>query len=338
MMRSSNPPKSLSIAILGATGYVGRTMVTLLAENPHFEITALIGSAASVGRQFGDVWQEKEDRLCSHYGAIWQKKQIPAAVADHLVDGLDIPSLENVDLVFSSVPEIAISDEQKIIDAGIRVISNNPIGRLVHPLIIPELFTEKPKNLMLKLPNCVSTGLALALAPLKSLGIAELQATTFQSLSGRGDRLYPKEWAVGNIFPIGSDVEETQDYIADELKLLLDLSFLPQVRSYRVYVQEGHLVDVTVGFDKPISLQEIESIWENWNPLHAEKRPLILSKEAGHPQSKDTRADDGMAVYIGNTQQRGAQTIAFTLGVHNIIRGAAGNAILTAEWLLNLTA
>ncbi len=331
--------KKHTIAILGATGYVGRTMAALLVEHPQFEVTALIGSEASIGRPYADVWHEKETRLRHYYGTIWQEKPIPEALANRMVDSLDIDRLATVDFVFSSVPEIAIADEQKLIDAGIRVISNNPVGRLVHPLIIPELGHEKPKNRMIKLPNCVSTGLSLALAPIRGLGISDLQATTFQSLSGRGDRLYPKEWAVGNIFPIGSDVEETQDYIADELKLLLDLSFLPQVRSYRVYVQEGHLVDVTVGFDKPISLQEIESIWEKLNPLHAEKRPLILFKRSRlQSQSKDTSADDGMAVYIGNTQQRDAQTIAFTLGVHNIIRGAAGNAILTAEWLLNLTA
>jgi aspartate-semialdehyde dehydrogenase len=239
-----------------------------------------------------------------------------------------------VDLVFSSVPESAASDEQKILDAGILLISNNPYGRLSNPLIVPELQNTKPTGNLIKMPNCVSIGVSLALAPLLSFEIKALQATTFQSLSGQGDRLYPKEWAIGNVFPIGSDVENTQTYIGDELKTLLNVSFSPQIRSYRAYVQEGHLVDVTVSFQRAVTIQEIEHVWQSWNPLNRQSKPLTVVKKPGHPQSQDSLTGDGMAVYVGNSQQQDAYTLSFTVGVHNIIRGAAGNSVLTAEWLV----
>jgi len=331
---NSHRNKKQSVAILGATGYVGRTLAQLLSANPLFEVIALIGSPASVGRRFGDVWAEKEGKLAAHYGAIWTEKQVPDVLANTHVLGLDPEALRGVDFVFSSVPETAAEDEQKVLDAGIRLISNNPYGRLTNPLIIPELQTEKPSGCLIKMPNCVSIGTALALAPLRVHRIKTVHATTFQSLSGQGDRVYPQDWAVGNVFPIGTDVEKTQSYIAQELQVLLDLSFVPQIRSYRVYVQEGHLVDVTVGFDMPISVSECISLWSTWNPLKATSGPLIVTREPGTPRSQDSLLGDGMPVRIGNILQVDAQTLSFTLAIHNIIRGAAGNTILTAEWLL----
>lgn len=332
---NSHSNKKHAVAILGATGYVGRTLASLLAVHPLFETVALIGSPASAGRRFGDVWTEKEAKLATHYGAIWTRKQVPDALADTTVLSLDPEALRDVDFVFSSVPETAAQDEQKILNAGIRLISNNPYGRLTNPLIIPELQTEKPSGRLIKMPNCVSIGISLALAPLKAHHVKTLQATTFQSLSGQGDCLYPQDWAVGNVFPIGPDVEKTQSYIADELKTLLGLHFLPQIRSYRVYVQEGHLIDVTLRCEKTIDIHAVISLWKTWNPLNRKDLPLRVSTVPGEPKSQDTLLEDGMPVRIGNIQQIDSHTIAFTLGIHNIMRGAAGNAILTAEWMLD---
>lgn len=329
---SQRPP--YPVAILGATGYVGRTLARLLSAHPMFEIRALIGSPASVNRMFGDVWAEKEAKLAAHYGPIWAAKDIPEAVANQQVFSREHVDFQALAFVFSAVPETAVGEELLISQAGVPIISNNPHGRLTYPLIVPELGPQKPQSAMIKMPNCVSIGLALGLAPLRHYGIAGLQATTFQSLSGQGDRVYPQDWAIGNVFPIGQDVEHTQTYIADEVKALLELPFLPQIRSYRVYVQEGHLIDVTLRCEKEIDLQSIITLWETWNPLNHHMPPLRVSTAPGHPKSQDTCLENGMPVRIGNIQQIDRHTLAFTLGIHNIIRGAAGNAILTAEWLL----
>ena len=323
------------VAILGATGYVGRALARILSENSMFTIRALIGSPASANRPFGDVWAEKEAKLAAHYGTIWKEKKIPNTLADmHVVSHAQV-DFQSLSFVFSAVPETAIGHETLIAQTGVPLISNNPHGRLTYPLIVPELQPQKPQSLMIKMPNCVSIGLALGLAPLRSYGITALQATTFQSLSGQGDRLYPQDWAVGNVFPIGPNVEKTQSYIADELKTLLGLHFLPQIRSYRVYVQEGHLIDVTLRCENTIDIHAVISLWKTWNPLNREDLPLRVSTVPGEPKSQDTLLEGGMPVRIGNIQQIDSHTMAFTLGIHNIMRGAAGNAILTAEWMLD---
>ncbi len=331
---SSSTPSKYPVAILGATGYVGRTLARLLSEHPFFELVALIGSPASVNREFGSVWAEKETKLVDHYGPIWQKKEIPETLAKQIVLSRTDVDFRTIGMVFSVVPDTAIGEESEITSSGTMLISNNPHGRLTYPLIVPELHPPKPTTPMIKMPNCVSIGLALGLAPLQTYGMKGLQATTFQSLSGQGDRCYPQNWALGNVFPIGTDVENTQAYIADELRVLLNLPFLPQIRSYRVYVQEGHLIDVTLCCEKALDRDTAIHLWKTWNPLNQVKGPLRVSSAPGEPKSQDTAEEGGMPVRIGNIQQIDPHTIAFTLGIHNILRGAAGNAILTAEWLL----
>lgn len=333
----SHPHKKTPVAILGATGYVGRVLAIQLANHPHFELIYLIGSPASVGRSFGEVWQEKEARLRHHYGPIWHSKTLPKGLEAWPVIGSDACDMNQIKNVFSAVPETASVDETRFVEAGVRVISHNPKDRLRYPLVIPEIAKTKPTELMIKMPNCVSIGATLALAPLTHLEIQEVSITTFQSLSGQGDRLYPQPWAIGNVFPIGSDVEATQHCITEEVEHLLNLSIPPRVRTYRVYVQEGHIADIRAHFTHPIDTRTLREIWTTWNPLQQAKPPLLVHTTPGTPKSQDSLQGDGMAVHIGNIQQHTPTEVSFTMGIHNIVRGAAGHAILTALWLNSVT-
>lgn len=319
----------LPVAILGATGYVGRALATLLSTHTGFTLRALIGSSASAGRLFGDVWQEKEEKLQTHYGPIWHPKPLPTHLATQRISALSELDISGLFCVFSSVPDSASASEMRLVAQGVRVISHSPVGRLTHPLIIPELSKTVPTDMLIKMPNCVSIGLSLALAPLRACGITAIDATTFQSLSGQGDRVYPKEWAIGNVFPIG-EIEQTETYIAKEVVRLLGVP-KPKIRCYRVYVQEGHVIDVRVQLDAPISREAVIALWEAFPALPGHAKPLMVLTNPASPRSSSTWGTD-MPVCIGNIAID-QNTLCFTVAIHNIIRGAAGNAILTAEWL-----
>ena len=78
-----------------------------------------------------------------------------------------------------------------------------------------------------------------------------VSVTTFQSLSGRGDSKYPADLVVGNVFPLRSTSEPTEELIGEELATVLQDYLVHgrdsvSVAAYRVSVQRGHLVDVRV--------------------------------------------------------------------------------------------
>ena len=77
-MNSSHSSK-LRVAILGATGLVGRRFVELLLDHPWFQIELLVGDK-SIGEDYGTVWKRKEDALRNHYGEhFWEVRNCPPA-------------------------------------------------------------------------------------------------------------------------------------------------------------------------------------------------------------------------------------------------------------------
>src|SRR5207253_1099888 len=71
--------KKKSVAILGATGMVGRRFAELLIDHPWFEIAMLVGSGTSAGETYESVWEAKETALQEHYGKhIWSTRPFPS--------------------------------------------------------------------------------------------------------------------------------------------------------------------------------------------------------------------------------------------------------------------
>src|SRR4051794_21828669 len=105
--------KKKTVAILGATGMVGRRFAELLVDHPWFEIGLHVGSGASAGETYASVWQSKEAALQDHYGeAIWTKRGFEKRLGDVRVGRFEDIATSGVDLVFSSVPESAGPSER----------------------------------------------------------------------------------------------------------------------------------------------------------------------------------------------------------------------------------
>jgi len=333
----------LKVMVLGATGVVGQRLVSLLAEHPWFEITALAASAKSAGATYGESIAGK-----------WHTPHIPSRIADFRLR--DCVPGEDVRIVFSALDaDVAGPIEEEFAGAGYIVCSNARNHRLrpLVPLLVPEVNPDHSALLkdqkygeggIVTNPNCAVSGIALALAPLhRCFGIKRVAVTTMQSLSGAGYPGVPALDLLANIVPY---IEGEEDKIERETKKILGTqkkasAIRMSAQCARVGTAVGHLVMAAVEFQRPVSLEDAQAAMTEFRPLagaglpSAPAVPLHLSGNPFRPQPVlDANRENGMAVTIGRLRYDSAFGLRFTLLVNNLIRGAAGGAVLNAELLM----
>jgi aspartate-semialdehyde dehydrogenase len=332
------------VAILGATGMVGRRLAALLWEHPQFEPVLLVGSKASESSTFEAVCRAKEDAVRLHYGDFWSPDPLPEGLRELRVGTFESILRSDIEVVFSSVPERAGPFEAELTKSGRTVFSNSPFARFDEgvPVIVPEVNAETlDRQRLVKNPNCVTSGLVIVLMPLaQRYGLEGVSVTTYQSLSGRGDALYDRDKVVNNVFPLHGADERTEHYIRGEVKKVLGAPIPVSVACYRVGVQEGHLVDLRIKTRVPIgSRDEVVELLTSFRPLaerglrSAPDQPIVVLSEVGRPRpAQDAWHADGMAIAVGNVStEDDVHDLRLTYVVNNLIRGAAGGAILNAE-------
>jgi aspartate-semialdehyde dehydrogenase len=333
------------VAIAGSTGMVGRRFAELLSRHPWYEIAMLVGYK-STKTSYGEVWRQKEATIRDHYGGdFWIMRPCPDQLKERRVQPIDdLFDAQDIDLVFSAIPPNVCHLEQRLLDNGYTLFSNSPYGRFEedNPLVVAEVNGEEIRDQkFIKTPNCVSSGLALVLAPLKArYGLKNISVVTFQSLTGKGDAKYPRDLVVGNIYSLHKSDEGTEEYIRREVHKILREEVPVSVSCNRVYVQEGHLVDVKVNTIERIeSESEIAELFRSFNPLRdlalpfCPAPPLVIINEAGRPRPRqDAFHSGGMAVAIGGISVRDEVfDLRLQFLVNNLIRGAAGGAVLNSD-------
>lgn len=344
------------IGILGGTGLVGRQLAARLREEEHglFSVGMVAGSSRTIGRSLADVWKEKESALEEHYGKeLWPAAKCPPHLEDIVVVGAE--KLAECEIVVSAIAPSLGHIEDSLRDAGVAVFSISPHDRenTRNPLVVPEVNyqllgscddgTQLP---LFKSPNCVVCGTSIVLAALdKAFDVSAVNMTTFQALSGRGDAKYtPADLVVGNVYPLAGTVERTDDFQRAELKRLFPRIEKLSVASHRVPVRNGHFIRVGCRLRRlPKSIQEVEDCLTQFQPLRGKglpsspKHPIVLcdSKTVGGPRpAHDSRHHGGMAVCVGQLRlgdQEDFFDLSFSLVVNNLVRGAYGAALLTAE-------
>ncbi|MFH0132181.1 Asd/ArgC dimerization domain-containing protein [Variovorax sp. EL159] len=341
--------QKVSVGILGGTGMVGRRLAQLLIGHPWFELKAVIGQG-SIGEPYRDVWNRKERAVSTHYGSdFWREVPFPAEL-DHchvlsLAEGLEDKGIE---VLFAAVSAEGQAAEQQALDRGRRVFSNSPYGRFddENPLVITEVNGERiAEARFVKNPNCVTSGAVMILDALAPLGLEGVAVTTFQSLSGRGDAKYPVDLVSGNVYPLHGSEERTEEYIAREIHKILDSDVPVSVSCNRVFVQEGHFVDLRIKTSRRPDVAELAALLEGYNPLKnvplpsKPARPLVVCAEAGRPRpNQDCFHERGFSVAVGNLCTTDAMfEVRLQYVVNNLIRGAAGSALLNAEYSYLLT-
>ena len=342
--------KKFKAGVLGATGMVGQRLVSMLADHPWFELTEVAASERSATRRYVDVVRWHLD------------SPIPKGAADLTVKTL-APSLD-CDFVFSALDSsVAGPAEEEFARAGYPVVSNSKNHRMAAdvPLLIPEVNAAhldaiplQQKNrgytsgFIVTNPNCSTAGLVLTLKPLAdAFGLEKIFVVTMQAVSGAG---YPGVASMdiqGNVVPFISGEEEKMETEPQKLlgkwngQRFIDAGLSLSAHCNRVPVIEGHLESVSLSLKKVASLGEVREALRTFEvdaalaalPT-AIRHPVVVLDDETRPQPRrDVNVGHGMAAVVGRVRACPILDVKLTLLSHNLVRGAAGAALLNAELL-----
>ena len=342
--------KKWRAGVLGATGIVGQRLVNLLADHPWFDLTEVAASERSSGKTYADATRWHQDA------------PIPAAARNLIVKSLE-PALD-CDFVFSALDSsVAGPAEEDFARAGYPVVSNSRNHRMDPdvPLLIPEVnaahldaipVQQKMRGydtgFIVTNPNCSTAGLVLVLKPLAdAFGLEKIFVVTLQAISGAG---YPGVASMdiqANVVPFISGEEEKMEIEPQKLlgkwdgARFVDAGLGMSAHCNRVPVLDGHLECVSLNLKKIASLAEVREALRNFEVSaelaslpSAVRNPVVVLDEENRPQPRrDVNAGNGMAAVVGRVRECSLLDIKLTLLSHNLVRGAAGAALLNAELL-----
>ena len=329
------------VAVVGATGNVGREMLSILDERkfPADEVVAL-ASRRSVGIDVSYGDRTLKVKALEHY------------------------DFSDVDIcLMSAGGSVSKEWSPKIGAAGVVVIDNSSAWRMDPdvPLIVPEVnaaaaagFTKK--NIIAN-PNCSTAQLVVALKPLHDAAtIKRVVVSTYQSVSGAGkdgmDELFAQTKAVYtasdlvtkkfpkriafNVIP-HIDVFMEDGYTKEEWKMVAETKKIldPKIKltatCVRVPVFIGHSEAVNIEFEKPISVDEAREV------LRKAPGVLVIDKRepGGYVTPYESAGED--ATYISRIREDATVENGLVLWCvsDNLRKGAALNAVQIAECLIN---
>ncbi len=339
----------LKVGLLGATGLVGQVFVSLLSRHPWFDLVALSASHQKSGRSYGEVVSWIVERC------------LPEDVAELRLLNLDPNEFSGVDIIFSALPsDIASHIEPKFAEEGFTVISNSSNLRLDPdiPLIVPEVNPEhlalikiqrRWRGRIVKNPNCSTAILTMTLKPLMEHGLRRAFVTTLQAVSGAGFAGVPSLAITDNVIP---HIPREEDKLSKEPRKILGTLTNSGVReadisiaatTTRVPTRHGHLESVLVELSEELSEEELAECFSRFKgppqdlslPT-APANPIVVRRKVDRPQPLLDRTEGGgMSVSVGRISRLGwhGRWYRYVALGHNLVRGAAGNAVLIAELL-----
>lgn len=229
------------------------------------------------------------------------------------------------------------------------------------PLVIPEINADHVRLLpaqrrlrgwpgaIVANPNCTTTGLVLALAPLdRAFGIERLFVSTMQAVSGAGWPGVASLDITGNVIPYIPNEEEKVEretakilgrFTGDRVE---PAAVVVSAHTNRVPVIDGHTETVSVAFSRRVSPHEAAEVLRAWR-APAEIRalpstpecPVLVDDRPDRPQPRlDLDRGGGMSVVVGRIRSCPLLDLRFVVLSHNTVRGAAGATIQNAELLV----
>jgi aspartate-semialdehyde dehydrogenase len=329
------------VAVVGATGNVGREMLGILAERtfPADEIVA-IASRRSHGVEVSCGERTLKVRALEHF------------------------DFSDVDICLMSAGS-AVSKEwsPKIAAKGAVVIDNSSCWRLDAdvPLVVPEVNADAVagfrKKGIIANPNCSTAELVVALKPLHDRArIKRVVVSTYQSVSGAGreamdelfaqtravyvtDPIEPKQFPKRIAFNVIPQIDVFMDdgFTREEWKLVAETKKIldPKIKlvatCVRVPVFIGHSEAVSIEFEEPISADEAREALRN-----APGCLVVDKREAGgYVTPYESAGED--ATYISRIREDPTVDSGLVLWIvsDNLRKGAALNAVQIAECLIN---
>jgi aspartate-semialdehyde dehydrogenase len=208
------------------------------------------------------------------------------------------------------------------------------------------------KGFVVPIPNCTTTGLVMALAPLaRAFGLRSVIVTSLQALSGAGR----SPGVIGldvldNVIPfIPKEEEKVQRETSKILGRLEGDGIEPldvpvSAHCTRVNVRDGHMECVSAGLGQEVALEDVEAALSaygrEFTDLGLPSSPPELIQVTGDPYRPqpriDRRVNDGMTTVVGRLREDPVlpNGVKFVLLSHNTKMGAAKGACLVAEYLV----
>jgi len=324
----------MKIAVVGATGLVGREMLKVIGERDLGSFRLLpVASPKSAGKTLS--FRDKEYVVLTHEQAIGEKPEIA---------------------IFSAGGSTSLEWAPRYVAAGATVIDNSSAWRMNEevPLIVPEIngniLTNKDK--IIANPNCSTIGIVAALAPLhRKYQIKRLVISTYQSVTGTGIKAVrqlenERQGVVGemayphpidlNLFPHGGYFLPN-GYTSEEIKLvnetrkILDAPSLKITGTVvRVPVMGGHSASVNVEFETEVDPAQARKLLSQTIGVVVQDDP----EKNVYPMPLYARGKD--EVFVGRIRKDESQpnTLNLFIVTDNLRKGAATNAIQIAQYLL----
>ena len=325
----------MKIAVVGATGLVGREMLTVLEERG-FAKEEIIAAASpkSVGKkiEFGSSTLT----VCSVEDAIKARPQYAIFSAGAAASRQYAPLFAEVDTT---------------------VIDNSSAWRkdTDKPLVVPEINIDavKAEDRIIANPNCSTIQMVLALSALqREYGIRRLVIATYQSITGtgikavrqleaeeRGEKPLEMAYHYGihrNLFPHGGDFQEDgytteeQKLVDETRKIFADPSIQITATVVRVPVVGGHSEAVNVELCKDYDLDEVRRL------IVATPGVILYDNPAENKYPMPILSHHRDEVWVGRLRRDFSQPNSLNMWVvaDNIRKGAATNAVQIMEALI----
>jgi len=334
--------KRVDVAVVGATGLVGETMLEILAQRD-FPVGRIVPLASSRSRG-----REVEFR----------GEKVPVQVLDEFdFEGIDIA-------LFSAGGSISAEFAPRAAAAGAVVIDNTSYFRYDDdiPLVVPEVNAHRVADYtargIIANPNCSTIQMVVALKPIHdAVGIERINVATYQAVSGAGrsalERLKEDTRRVMSggtptqngaqksvAFNVVPHIDEFQEngYTKEEMKLfwetrkiLEDQTLTVNATTVRVPVYFGHSEAVHIETRTKVTVSEARKLLNS-----APGVVLVDGRELGAYPTATTEAANNDAVYVGRIREDFSHPRGLNLWIvsDNVRKGAALNSVQIAEILL----
>jgi aspartate-semialdehyde dehydrogenase len=324
----------MDIAVVGATGLVGREMLKVLEETD-LQVNNLlpVASRKSVGKVV--FFKGKEHKVISVEDAVKLKPDIA---------------------IFSAGGETSKQWSPRFAENGTFVIDNSSAWRMEKdiPLVVPEInahiLTNNDK--IIANPNCSTIQLVMILAPIhRKYGIKRVVVSTYQSVTGSGakaveqlmaerdgrivEKVYPYQIDL-NVLPHAGDFYDN-GYTTEEIKLVKETTKIIgdeiplTATAARVPVVGGHSEAVNIEFNNNFDIDDIVKLLENMPGVIVEDNPFYNK----YPMPLLSKGRN--EVFVGRIRRDYSVDNALNLWIvaDNIRKGAATNAVQIAAYLIN---
>jgi len=325
----------MRIAVVGATGMVGRVMLQVLEER-NFPITEIIPVASE--RSVGNTIEYRGEKYT-------------------IVSMQDAVNMRADIAIFSAGGETSKQWAPKFAEVGTTVIDNSSAWRMEPniPLVVPEINADilTKEDKIIANPNCSTIQLVMVLNPLhKKYGVKRVVVSTYQSVTGTGKdaveqlngeiegrdvpKVYPYQ-IFKNALPHCDVFDEETGYTKEELKLTKEPRKIMRVdemnitaTAVRVPVQGGHSESVNIEFENDFELADVRKLLAEQDGVTLQDNPDTNT----YPMAFYSEGKDD--VFVGRIRRDLSQPNALNCWIvaDNLRKGAATNAVQIAEYLV----